>query len=102
MYKYKSQCCLQGDFVVLACEPVCLVGVDVSASQQIRRGAIEPISKLFETFERQCSPTEVFAPSQVLCTAPKETHVQLCIAKHILSLFSERYATVAAHTKCGR
>lgn len=79
---------MQGDFVVLASEPVCIVGVDVSAPQQIRRGASEPISRLFQTFERQCSPTEVFGlftPPQVQL---KCRCVELSIAKHcLMSIF---------------
>lgn len=48
----------EGDFVVLASEPMCLVGVDVSASQVFRQGTKESTTQLFETFERQCSPIE--------------------------------------------
>ncbi len=56
----------QGDYVVLAAEPVCIVGVDVAAPQQIRaarpaRDAFKRASSmedLQQTFQRQFTAHE--------------------------------------------
>jgi len=58
---------LQGDYVVLASEPVCIVGVDVAAPQQVRaaRGAAggarrgSAIEDLQQVFQQQFTAREV-------------------------------------------
>lgn len=58
---------LQGDYVVLASEPVCIVGVDVAAPQQVRaaRGAAggarrgSAIDDLQQVFQQQFTAREV-------------------------------------------
>lgn len=52
-------CVPQGDYVVLAAEPVCISGVDVAAPQQVRRSQQEPLEAFFAHFERQFTPAEV-------------------------------------------
>mmetsp|Transcript_74038 Transcript_74038/g.228829 ORF Transcript_74038/g.228829 Transcript_74038/m.228829 type:complete len:363 (+) Transcript_74038:70-1158(+) len=44
----------EGDWVVLASEPLCIVGVDVSAPHDRRRGSID----IFEVFEEQLTAEE--------------------------------------------
>ena len=61
----------QGDYVVLASEPVCIVGVDVAAPQQIRAarpatGGVKRASSmedLQQTFQRHFTAHEVCSPS---------------------------------------
>lgn len=63
----------QGDYVVLASEPVCIVGVDVAAPQQIRAarpaaGGVKRASSmedLQQTFQRQFTALEVCSPSGI-------------------------------------
>ena len=52
---------LQGDYVVLASEPVCICGVDCAAPQQLRgRGkARMSVSELKAIFAKQFTPYEV-------------------------------------------
>jgi 4'-phosphopantetheinyl transferase len=48
----------EGDYVVLAAEPVCICGVDVAAPQQVRRSKQEPLESFFASFDRQFTPDE--------------------------------------------
>jgi phosphopantetheinyl transferase len=48
----------EGDFVVLASEPLCLVGVDVSAPEACRSGASRPAPELLKLFSKQLSRCE--------------------------------------------
>jgi hypothetical protein len=53
----------QGDYVVLASEPVCICGVDVAAPQQLRqrgRGRMS-VAELKAVFAKQFTPHEVLA-----------------------------------------
>lgn len=68
----------EGDFVVLASEPICIVGIDVSAPQQIRRGTSEPFTKLFQAFERQFSSAEC----QLIQSAGNEEAQEAAFRKH--------------------
>lgn len=55
---------MQGDFVVLASEPVCICGVDVAAPQQLRvRNSQQKMSmaELRSIFSRQFTEYEVRA-----------------------------------------
>ena len=55
---------MQGDFVVLASEPVCICGVDVAAPQQLRvRNSQQKMSmaELRSIFSRQFTEYEVSA-----------------------------------------
>jgi hypothetical protein len=50
----------QGDYVVLASEPVCIVGIDVAAPQQLRRpGSQTTLVRALEPFRKQLSEAEV-------------------------------------------
>ena len=62
----------EGDFVVLASEPVCIVGVDVAAPSQVRggAGAAPGVAKLKQSFERTCSDREWEAIA--CCPSPEE------------------------------
>lgn len=65
---------MQGDFVVLASEGSCLVGVDVAAPQQLRRGgSTRPLLEVLGLMRKQLCDSEVrqaaAAVQQVLCVA---------------------------------
>lgn len=49
---------MQGDYVVLASEPVCICGCDVAAPQQVRRAAAQPLADFFRSFDRQFTSAE--------------------------------------------
>jgi len=66
----------EGDFVVLASEPVCIIGVDVSAPQRARRVVQEPLNDYFQKFERQCSLAEWEAIRTAGDEAAQETAFQ--------------------------
>eukprot|EP00798_Chlamydomonas_sp_ICE-L_P007540 gene7540-689_t len=49
----------EGDYVVLASEPICLVGIDVAAPQQLRRpGSSTSLAAALESMQGQLSPVE--------------------------------------------
>lgn len=48
----------EGDYVVLASEPICICGIDVAAPQQIRRSQQEPLESFFAHFQQQFTPAE--------------------------------------------
>lgn len=50
---------LQGDYVVLASEPLCLVGIDVAAPPEARVTRAQPTSELFKTFKDHMTLAEV-------------------------------------------
>lgn len=54
-----EELCSQGDYVVLASEPVCLCGVDVSAPNQIRREPGIPLQAVMSAFQDQMTMLEV-------------------------------------------
>lgn len=49
----------QGDFVVLASEPVCLCGVDVAAPQQLRKKQGKSLRDFLSSFQDQLTQFEV-------------------------------------------
>lgn len=49
---------LQGDYVILAAEPVCICGCDVVAPLRTRRRAGEPLAAFLARFDRQFTPAE--------------------------------------------
>lgn len=51
--------CLQGNWVVLASEPRCAVGCDVSAPRSLGRAAQRPLSEWLQSFKGQLTPDEV-------------------------------------------
>ena len=50
---------LQGEFVVLASEGLCVCGCDVAAPNQIRRRQQEPLANFFKCFVDQFTAAEV-------------------------------------------
>ncbi|KAL4422721.1 hypothetical protein ABPG75_008918 [Micractinium tetrahymenae] len=48
----------EGDYVILAAEPLCICGCDVVAPLHLRRRSGEPLAKFFARFDRQFTPTE--------------------------------------------
>ena len=57
-----SDSCIQGDFVVLASEPLCLCGVDISAPPEAR-GRSQTLADMQESFRQQLAPREVSLPA---------------------------------------
>ncbi len=51
--------CRQGEYVVLASEPLCICGVDVAAPQQHRGGAHRALQDVFTDLEAQLTDFEV-------------------------------------------
>lgn len=57
---YSETCmALQGDFIVLAAEPLCICGIDVSAPPQARKTVSHSISSIRHTFQKQFTSAEV-------------------------------------------
>lgn len=50
---------MQGDYVVLAAEPLCICGVDVAAPMQLRPQANRGLDSLFNSFRKQLTDNEV-------------------------------------------
>ena len=50
---------MQGDYVVLAAEPVCICGIDVAAPPQARAGRLQCAEVLFKAFQNQFTSNEV-------------------------------------------
>lgn len=48
----------QGDYVVLASEPLCVCGCDVAAPQQVRRRGGEPLADFLRSFRDQLTTAE--------------------------------------------
>ncbi|KAI3430442.1 hypothetical protein D9Q98_005037 [Chlorella vulgaris] len=48
----------EGDYVILASEPVAICGCDVAAPQQVRRSRGEPLADFFRSFQRQLTASE--------------------------------------------
>ncbi|KAK9808136.1 hypothetical protein WJX73_000595 [Symbiochloris irregularis] len=48
----------EGDYVVLASEPLCVCGIDVAAPQQARSSPTKTFQELYETFRSQISRAE--------------------------------------------
>lgn len=53
---------MQGDYVIIATEPLCVCGCDVAAPNQVRRARQEPLSEFFKSFTKQFTAAEVRAP----------------------------------------
>ncbi len=60
--KHRTGCSIlltaQGDYVILASEPVAICGCDVAAPQQVRRSRGEPLADFFRSFQRQLTASE--------------------------------------------
>ena len=83
---------MQGDFVVLASEPVCICGVDVAAPQQLRaRNSKQKMSmaELRNIFSRQFTEYEV---KQALSVGTLSGHPGI-----LTSLFSFSLVAASAH-----
>lgn len=61
---------VQGDFVVLAAEPLCICGIDVAASPQARQSQIQSISDIKKTFRKQLTSAEVGDAAVATFSAP--------------------------------
>lgn len=73
----------EGDWVVLASEPLCICGVDVAAPQQMRRGA--RVVDVFKDFADQLTPEEwefVRREGQRSGTAPGEDPTYEAFQRH--------------------
>ena len=55
---FSSVCCLLGHYVAIACEPECIVGLDVSAPTQLRRGHSRGYHDLLSIFHGQFTQRE--------------------------------------------
>ena len=50
---------MQGDFVVLAAEPLCICGIDVAAPPKARQSRIQDINDIKKNFTKQLTSAEV-------------------------------------------
>jgi 4'-phosphopantetheinyl transferase len=48
----------QGDYVILAAEPICICGCDLAAPHQLRRGKAQPLADVLAAFADQLTPAE--------------------------------------------
>jgi 4'-phosphopantetheinyl transferase len=62
---------LQGDYVVLASEDICVCGCDVAAPYQLRCNADQPLADVLGSFTKQLTPDEW----AVVRESPLESHV---------------------------
>lgn len=60
--------CLQGSYVVLASESLCLVGVDVAAPQELRPGRKSTATELLRTFRSQLTAREAETIADISAT----------------------------------
>jgi len=63
---------LQGDYVVLASEDICVCGCDVAAPHQLRRNADQPLADVLAAFSKQLTPEEW----AVVRESPLESNVE--------------------------
>jgi 4'-phosphopantetheinyl transferase len=70
---------IQGDYVVLASEPLCICGCDVAAPQQVRRGKDQNLADIFKSFEKQFSPKEWAA---IKAHSPDEAAMERAFRQH--------------------
>ena len=61
---------MQGDYVVLTAEPLCICGIDVAAPQKKRNGKPQPAADLLKAFQQQFTGKEV---KKSLCAAVRLT-----------------------------
>lgn len=63
---------VQGDFVVLAAEPLCICGIDVAGPPQARQSKIQSMSDIKHTFQKQLTSAEVGDAAVATLSAPPE------------------------------
>ena len=79
---------MQGDFVVLAAEPLCICGIDVAAPPKARPSTIQDIHDIKKSFTQQLTSAEV-------CDAAIATFSENLVAEHrIWSMDLHQYLRV--------
>lgn len=69
----------EGDYVVLASEPLCICGCDVAAPQQLRRSKNQVFQEMLKSFEKQFTRNELEC---ILMHAPDQGAMETAFRKH--------------------